>query len=133
MTLARFDVDGGDIDRVVAAFYVRMRADAELGPIFAAHVTDWAAHEAKITRFWRNAILLERSYAGNPMMVHMQAGDVKPAHFERWLAAFDVTLWEELEVGQAQAWSTLAHRIGHGLRSGLVAQQGRFGGVPDLS
>ena len=129
----RFDVHADQIDRVVAAFYVKMRGDAELGPVFSAHVTDWPMHEAKITRFWRNAILNERSYSGNPMKVHMEAGDVRPEHFARWLAAFDATLREELDAGQAQAWSALAHRIGNGLRSGLLAQQGRFGAVPDLT
>ena len=128
----RFDVDAAQIDRVVAAFYAKIRTHGVLGPVFSAHVKDWTTHEAKIGCFWRNAILGERSYAGNPMMVHRQAGNVKPGHFEIWLAIFDETLSEELDGGQALAWSLLAHRIGRGLRSGLLERQGRFGAVPDL-
>ena len=50
------------INAVVAEFYAKIRLHPTLGPIFAAHVTDWPAHEDKIARFWRNAILQERSY-----------------------------------------------------------------------
>ena len=59
----RFDVTPDDIDRVVAVFYAAVRKDDVLGPVFAAKVTDWPPHEAKIAAFWRNAILLERSYS----------------------------------------------------------------------
>lgn len=115
----RFPVTADQIGSVVAAFYARIRSHRELGPIFAAHVTHWPAHEAKIASFWRNAILLERSYEGNPMRVHMAAGNVKPAHFADWLAIFDEVLTDELEPLPARAWSELAHRIGQGLQFGL--------------
>jgi len=77
----RFPVTTFEIDRVVARFYAAVRADPRVGSIFA-HVTDWPGHEAKIARFWLNAILFERDYNGNPMLVHMKAGNVAPMHFE---------------------------------------------------
>ena len=40
--------------------YAAIHQNPGLGPVFAAHVTDWPAHEAKIAAFWRNAILMER-------------------------------------------------------------------------
>lgn len=126
--LARFDITGAEIDRVVGAFYARVRVDPDLGPVFAAHVTDWPAHEEKIGRFWRNAILSERLYDGNPMAVHRAAGNVRPAMFQTWLGLFDRTLTDELRPDQARAWSDLAHRIGRGLRMGLDG-----GDVPRLS
>ncbi len=120
MTLPpRFPVTADQIGSVVATFYGRIRDHAELGPVFATHVTDWPAHEAKIASFWRNAILMERSYDGNPMRVHMAAGNVKPEHFADWLAMFDEVLAAELEPLPARAWSELAHRIGQGLQFGL--------------
>ena len=67
----RFAITSDDIDTVMRRFYRLIRADAALGPIFAAHVTDWPEHEAKIARFWKKAILHEDSYSGNPMMTHM--------------------------------------------------------------
>ncbi|MBC7138014.1 MAG: group III truncated hemoglobin [Defluviimonas sp.] len=128
----RFAITAGQIDRVVAAFYAAIRQDAQLGPIFAAHVTDWPAHEAKVAAFWRNAILLDGGYAGSPMRAHIRAGDVKPAHFPDWLAIFDATLQRELPAETAAAWSALAHRIGQGLRFGLAEMETRAGGVPLL-
>ena len=54
----RIPVTPEQIERVVHKFYTRVRADPVLGPVFAAHVTQWQPHEDKIGRFWRNALLL---------------------------------------------------------------------------
>jgi hemoglobin len=133
MTLpARFPVSPDQIDLVVARFYAKVRGHGVLGPVFAAHVRDWPGHEAKIARFWRNAILFERSYDGNPMAVHRAAGNVKAAMFTDWLALFDQTLTEVLPADTAQAWSALAHRIGRGLRMGVEEEARPPGAVPKL-
>lgn len=129
---ARFDVTATEIDAVVADFYAQVRAHAVLGQVFAAHVSDWPAHEAKIAAFWRNAILLERGYDGNPMQVHRAAGNVRPGMFDAWLALFDSVLVRRLQPKTAQAWSTLAHRIGQGLRYGLVDTPKAGDGAPLL-
>lgn len=115
----RFEITADEIGKVVAVFYARIRKHAVLGEVFAAHVTDWPEHEAKIASFWRNAILLERSYSGNPMRKHMAAGNVHGEHFPQWLALFDEVLRDTVTQDQAAAWSELAHRIGQGLRFGL--------------
>ena len=128
----RFNVTPEQIDRVVAVFYAAIRRHEVLGPIFGRHVTDWPEHEEKIARFWRNAILYERSYDGNPMRTHMQAGDVKAEHFAPWLMLFDETLRRTLPDEAAQAWSALAHRIGAGLRMGVEDLRERRAGAPIL-
>ncbi|WBU53790.1 group III truncated hemoglobin [Paracoccus sp. SCSIO 75233] len=129
---ARFDITPEQIDRVVAVFYAAIRRHEVLGPIFANHVTDWPEHEAKIARFWRNAILFERSYDGNPMRAHMQAGDVRAEHFAPWLMLFDETLRRTLPEAPAAAWSVLAHRIGAGLRMGVEDLRAPPSGPPVL-
>jgi hemoglobin len=126
----RIPVTEAQIDRVVAEFYRQIRGHPALGPVFAAHVTDWPAHEAKIARFWRNALLFQRVYDGNPMHVHTAAGNVKAAHFPVWLSLFDAVLARELPAQTAHAWSALAHRIGRGLSYGLPRES--VGDVPDL-
>lgn len=126
----RLDITPAQIDRVVAVFYARVRGHAVLGPVFAAHVTDWPAHEARIAAFWRNAILFQRGYDGNPMQVHLAAGNVEPGHFAQWLDLFDQVLAQELPA-QAAGWSALAHRIGRALRMGLEDAAG--GGIPVLA
>jgi hemoglobin len=120
----RIPVSEAQIDQVVTAFYARIRAHPDLGPVFAAHVTDWPPHEEKIGRFWRNALLYQRCYDGNPMQIHKQAGNVKARHFPVWLSLFDAVLIEELPQALAQSWSTLAHRIGRGLSYGLPQESG---------
>lgn len=126
----RFDITAAQIDAVVAEFYACIRLHPGLGPVFAAHVTDWPAHEAKISRFWRNAILFERSYDGNPMAIHMAAGNVHAPMFDTWLGLFDSVLRRMLPEMTAEAWSALAHRIGRGLRMGVEDREGR--GIPRL-
>ena len=128
----RFPITDAEISLVVAEFYAVVRTHPGLGPVFAAHVTDWPAHEAKIAAFWRNAILMERGYDGNPMAVHKAAGNVRPGMFDAWLGLFDSVLKRHLRPEQAAAWSALAHRIGRGLRYGLVETGESADGVPML-
>ncbi|MBL9075138.1 group III truncated hemoglobin [Tabrizicola sp.] len=129
MVPPRFDISPDQIARVVATFYAAIRQHPGLGPIFAAHVTDWPQHEEKIARFWRNAILHERVYDGNPLAAHRDAGNVRPGMFEVWLGLFDSVLKLELPPGTAAEWSALARRIGRGLMFGL---QGTEGTPPSL-
>jgi len=119
-------VSEAQIERVVARFYAAVRGHPVLGAVFGVHVTDWPEHEEKIGRFWRNALLLQRQYDGNPMQTHRAAGNVKAEHFTIWLGLFDQTLETELPPELAQAWSAIAHTIGRGLRYGL--QQGQSEG-----
>lgn len=130
----RFPVSPQDIDRVVRTFYAAVRRHEVLGPVFARHVADWPAHEAKIARFWKKAILYQPGYDGNPMQAHLAAGDVKSTHFPIWLALFDETLRRSLPADAAAGWSALAHRIGAGLRMGVedISERHRRPGPPIL-
>lgn len=128
----RIAVTEAQIDRVVARFYSAVRQDPNLAPIFAAHVTDWPTHEEKIGRYWRNALLLQRSYDGNPMQVHQAAGNVHAEHFPIWLELFDRVLSQELPADLAQSWSALAHRVGRGLSYGLTPKDAASA-IPKLS
>lgn len=121
----RFDISAEDINRVVEKFYIRVRAHAELGPVFALYVADgdWPAHEAKIARFWRNAILREKSYSGNPMRVHVSRPEIEEGHFPQWLGLFHEVLKAELPSRTALQWAHLAERIGKGFRTGIVAMR----------
>lgn len=128
----RFDITRAEVARVVAAFYARVRAHPGLGPVFAAHVTDWPAHEARITAFWAGIILHEPGYDGSPVQAHVEAGNVQPGMFSVWLALFDRVLSEQLRADQAAAWSALAHRIGRSLRAAVTDRARGPDGVPRL-
>lgn len=123
--MKRFDITAEEIDRIVALFYVRIRAHAELGPIFALYVEDaeWPEHEGKIARFWRNAILREKSYNGNPMRVHVSRPEIEAHHFAQWLGLFHQVLNQQLPAEIALQWGALADRIGEGFRTGIVAMR----------
>ncbi|PWE32162.1 globin family protein [Maritimibacter sp. 55A14] len=128
----RFDITRPEIERVVTAFYAAVRRHPGLGPVFAIHIADWPAHEARVTAFWADSILHERGYDGSPMVAHLGAGNVRPGMFATWLALFDTVLATELRADQAAAWSALAHRIGRSLRAGVVERDTLPGGVPKL-
>ena len=71
MTAAVAPVTEEDIRRLLGAFYARVRADEELGPIFAAAVgttdEDWAPHLARLRDFWSQVMLRQTGrYRGNP-------------------------------------------------------------------
>ncbi|WP_172327770.1 group III truncated hemoglobin [Mangrovicoccus sp. HB161399] len=113
-----------DIDRLVAAFYARVRADAVLGPVFRRTIgTDdavWRRHEAKIAGFWRNALGLQvGAYSGNPQMAHIGNSDIMPEHFPIWLGHFRATADEVLTPEQADAIHGMASRIGRGMMMGV--------------
>ncbi len=130
--LARFEISEAEIDRVVTAFYARVRQHPMLGPVFAVHVDDWPEHEAKVARFWKGSILHLPGYDGSPMFAHRQAKNVKPGMFSVWLGLFDQVLKDELAPETAEAWSALAHKIGTSLRAGVVDRETLPGGVPKL-
>lgn len=123
--LKRFDITAGQINHVVTVFYAQIRHHPVLGPVFAAHINDgdWPEHEDKIARFWRNAILREKCYSGNPMRVHLTRTDVKAEHFPLWLELFHQVLRAELPSPLALSWAALADRIGEGFRAGIVSMR----------
>jgi hemoglobin len=133
-SFAKFDISRDEIANVVEKFYVAVRNDATLGPIFAHSIAtlDWPAHEAKITRFWANAILNERDYNGNPMQVHKVQGHVAPEHFKIWLDLFETTLNNTLPAQPALQFNMLARRIGASLKMGLEGTRAQMRGVPNL-
>jgi hemoglobin len=128
--MQRFDMEPEDVDRLVAAFYARIRKHDVLGPIFARAIApdygpEWQAHEAKIAAFWRNAIGMDRGYRGSPMATHVANGEVRPDHFPLWLETFHATARDVLPPEKAERMSALAERIGRGLRWGLESVQER--------
>lgn len=119
----RFPITDQQIDALVGAFYARVRKDAVLGPVFLRAVgtsdSAWREHEARIASFWRNALGLDRSFSGNPMMTHLKNGDVIPEQFPIWLSLFRETADDILPQQAAQGITDLAERIGSSLAMGL--------------
>lgn len=110
-----------ELRALVDAFYARVRADAQLGPIFERHVEDWDEHLARLTDFWHSLMLTSGRYKGNPFAVHKAfAGELDAALFERWL-----TLWREAtdEAFPPEIAARLqfkAERVADSLKAGLL-------------
>ncbi len=107
------------VERLVNAFYARVRADTVLGPIFEARLAGrWDAHLGKMVDFWSSIALKSGRYAGNPHIAHQRLG-LEPAHFERWLSLFEETVREVCDGSAAAFFIDRAHRIADSLQIGL--------------
>ena len=53
----RLDLSENGLATLVEAFYARVRADAELGPIFEDAIDDWPEHLEKLAAFWSSIML----------------------------------------------------------------------------
>ena len=120
----KFPITAEDIDRLVKTFCSRVRKDPVPGPVFMDAIgTDrefWSKHEARILSFRRNAVGLDRSFSGNPMLKHLANPHMPPEQFSTWLALFRQTVEDTLSPEAAAVICNLADRIGRSLQMGLV-------------
>jgi hemoglobin len=102
-------------------FYARVRADAELGPVFARAIADdeWPAHIANIQDFWSAVMLKSGRYKGNPLQVHKEVEGISPALFTRWLGLFDEACRDVLAPELAVEMHGRAVQIAESLKAGL--------------
>ena len=113
-------IDEAGLERLVHAFYARVREDAELGPIFNAAIADWPEHLGKLSAFWSSVMLTSGRYKGQPVPAHLKHRDrITPALFARWLALWGETARELMSPGAAAALEAKAARIAESLRLAL--------------
>ena len=97
------------IRHLVDSFYAKVRADPELGPIFARAIPgEWAPHLATMHDFWSSVMLTSGRYKGNPVAVHLRVEGIAPQLFARWLALFDETCRELFDDDVADAFRAKA-------------------------
>ena len=108
------------VKTLVHAFYVKIREDVVLGPIFSRVIGDnWTSHLAKMCDFWSSVMLMSGRYKGNPMIAHMRLKMVRPEHFERWLGLFQETAQEVCPPDIAALFRTRAENIARSLQLGM--------------
>jgi hemoglobin len=106
---------------LVDAFYSRVRADAQLGPIFERHVDDWDEHLERLTDFWHSLMLTSGRYKGNPFNAHKPfAGELDVALFERWLDLWREATEEAFPNEIADRLQFKARRVAESLKAGLL-------------
>ena len=114
------DISEEMVQRLVHAFYARIRADDVLAPIFARVIgDDWGPHLAKMCDFWSSVMLMSGRYKGNPMIAHMRLKMVKPEHFTHWLDLFRATALEECPPDIAVQFCARADNIARSLQLGM--------------
>jgi hemoglobin len=111
------------IERLVHAFYDKVRADAVLGPVFDERIQDWGAHLAQMCEFWSSVALLTGRYHGTPMVKHAPL-PVDAGHFDRWLALFEQTVREACPPEARAHFIERARRIASSLELGIASANG---------
>jgi hemoglobin len=120
---AETGIDEAMIDRLVRAFYARVRADALLGPIFAARIKDWEPHLQQMCAFWSSVTLMSGAYHGQPMQKHLPL-PIDAGHFDRWLALFAETARDLCPPKAADSFVVRARKIAESLELGLAGAHG---------
>jgi hemoglobin len=113
-------IDEEALSQLVTRFYVRVREDAELGPIFNEAIGDWPEHLEKLTAFWSSVMLTSGRYKGNPVAAHLLHRDrITPALFQHWLALWQQVTAEMMPPPAAAALQAKAERIAESLNLAL--------------
>ena len=116
----RSQIDEAGLERLIPEFYARVRADAELGPVFNDAVEDWPEHLETLISFWSSVMLTSGRYKGNPVRVHLKHKPrITPRMFERWLALWGETTAELMPREAAVALQDKAARIAESLQLAL--------------
>ena len=111
-----------DIAALVEAFYARARADALLGPVFAAVVQDWPHHLLALTGFWAAQLRGRGSYRGQPISAHRAMAErLRPDMFARWLELWQQTTTELMSPEDAAILQAKAAHMAKALQTAVFA------------
>ncbi len=126
---ARTDIAGrADIERLVNAFYGRVREDETIGFIFdKVAKVDWVSHLPKMYAFWETVLFRAGNYRGNPLAAHAKLvplTEMGKAQFDQWLRLFRATVDDLFEGERAEHIKSCAEDMANVLYS-------RINGVPD--
>ena len=109
-----------ELERVIPAFYARVRTDSMIGPLFNAAITDWNHHLGRLIAFWSSVMLTSGRYKGNPMAAHVKHNAaITPEMFDRWLALWSEVTGEMLHADVAEAMQAKAGMIAESLKLAL--------------
>jgi hemoglobin len=122
---ARTGIDEPMIERLVRAFYAKVRTDELLGSVFAARIRDWEPHLQRMCAFWSSVALMSGRYHGSPMAKHLPL-PVDGGHFDQWLGLFEATAEEVCPPEAARHFVERARRIAESLELGIAGHRGEF-------
>lgn len=127
---AETGIDEAMIKTLVHRFYDAVRADEVLGPVFAARITDWEPHLARMCDFWSSVALMSGRYHGQPMQKHIGL-PIHADHFDRWLSLFEAAAQEVCPPAAVAHFMERARRIAESLELGIAGMNGVLLGKGD--
>lgn len=110
-----------DVKLLVDQFYIKVRADSVLGPIFNTIIKDWETHLDHLTTFWETSLFIgkkiEHKYVGNPLIAHEKVDatldhTITEMHFGIWLNLWYATLDQFFEGEIADNAKRRARKMG---------------------
>jgi len=114
------EIEEADLERLIPAFYDRVRADDMIGALFNEAIDDWPHHLDKLVAFWSSVMLTTGRYKGSPMAAHLRhQAAIRPEMFQRWLALWNETTAEMMPPAAAAALQAKAQRIAESLSLAL--------------
>jgi len=117
-------ISQAEISTLVDAFYLKVRSDATIGPIFNRAVRDWPSHLNLLKNFWSTVLLTTGAYRGNPLAAHLEL-PLEREHFQRWLALFAETATEFLPADHAVIVIRKSERIAENFQLAIAYKRGQ--------
>jgi hemoglobin len=114
------------IHAVVHRFYIEVRGDQLLGPIFngAIQPPAWPRHLEQMCNFWSATLLRTSRYDGRPLPPHLAVPGLGEVHFRRWLMLFRTTVHHICPPEVAALFMDRALRIAHSFRLAVAFSRG---------
>ncbi len=110
-----------DIFKLVNHFYIRIRKDDLLGPIFNKHIPEnhWPAHLEKLTDFWETNLFGIPKFKGSPTQAHRKVDhaanySISQKHFGQWMHLWFTTVDSLFEGPIAERAKMAARKMGTG-------------------
>jgi hemoglobin len=117
----RTDLTEPQLREVIEAFYVKVRSDPILGPVFSDIIGDaWASHMDRIHLFWATVTRVGSGYnARNFLPAHLKHPSIKASQLPRWLELFRRTAGEQCSPADAAALIDIAERVAENIAISL--------------
>lgn len=113
---SNLEITREQISLLVDEFYLNIRTDAQLAPIFERIIDgNWEPHLEKMKAFWRSVLLKTGEYKGQPVPKHNQIDGLKTEDFLQWLELFGKTTKQIFDEATAMQINETAKRIASSL------------------
>jgi hemoglobin len=104
-----------DVEHLVRTFYEKAIPDPTIGYIFTDIAQlNLSTHLPILIDFWCGILFQDRSYKGNPMLVHLKLNEkvkLTQEHFDKWLELWETNIKEHFEGPKAEEAGSRARQI----------------------